>query len=96
MTTLFRVEEAAEEGRRVEFGPEMELLAKRFMRKTALRTVVFLIIVFQQEGIRYLPAHKVKTAVKTNQSTSSHVPNEAIVLNGDVACGRVFSTSESD
>jgi hypothetical protein len=53
----------------------MGLLAEGFMRKTALRAVVFLIIVFQQEGIRYLLAHKV---------------------NRDVACGRVFSTLESD
>jgi hypothetical protein len=56
---------------------------------------VFPVLVLQEEGIRCLPAHKVETAVKANQSTSSHVPDEAIVLNGDVACGREFSTSES-
>jgi hypothetical protein len=39
-------------------------------------------------GIRYLPAHEVEAAVNANQGTSSHVPNEAVVFDGNVAFGR--------
>jgi hypothetical protein len=46
-----------------------------------------MVVESQREGIGYLPAHKVKTAVNANQSTGPHVPDEAIVLNGDVTCG---------
>lgn len=38
-----------------------------------------------QEG---LPAHEVQTTIDTNESTSPHVPNEAIVLNGKICLGK--------
>jgi hypothetical protein len=27
-----------------------------------------------------VPAHKIKTSIKTNQSTRSHIPNESVML----------------
>jgi hypothetical protein len=41
--------------------------------------------------MRYLPAHKVQTAVNAYQGTGSHIPNEAIVFNGYVPYGDTFS-----
>lgn len=40
----------------------------------------------QKMMIGHLPAHKVKTTIKADQSAGPHVANEAIVLDGNVTC----------
>lgn len=41
----------------------------------------------RMRGMGHVPAHKVNTAVDAYQCASSHIPDEAVVLNWQIAIG---------
>ncbi len=92
MAALFGVEEAAEERWRVELGPRREHSVTGRVVEATLRGERALVVVSPEEGIQSLPAHKVQAAVQAHQGTGPHVPNEAIVLDGYVACEGTVNT----
>lgn len=74
VTALVFVKESAEDRRRIKVWPATELAGCGTESTNGIR------------GREGLPAHEVNTAVDAHEGTGSHVPNQPIVLDWQVAC----------